>query len=119
MLNSTQKMENSTQEPSTEEEKPINITKDITQTPKKSLKLKFRPQLQLDLPSEGVFYDYHEEDPDEGSTYYPASLFYKLYKKREKLGEGTSGIVRRFEKRCNKQSSAVKITRTRDEEIFD
>lgn len=78
-----------------------------------------RPKLQLELPTERVFFSYKEPDPDEGSIFYPASLFYKLYCKKEKLGFGASSIVRRFEKRCNKKSAAVKITRTRDEEIFD
>lgn len=81
-------------------------------------KRKRRPNLSLDIPSDRIFFFFREEDKDKGSVYYPASLFYKLYQKKEKLGEGAAGLARRYEKRESGISYAVKITRTRDEEIF-
>ena len=107
-----------------EHNKMINSTRtsESTQTlptPKKRTRRPAKLSLNLEFPdNQGVFYFYKEQDEDEGSVYYPASLFYKLYKKREKLGEGAAGIVRRYEKRSTKASVAVKVTRTRDDEIF-
>lgn len=73
----------------------------------------------LDLPSDNVFYHVQDEDNDKGAIYYPASLFYKLYRRKEILGEGTLGVTRRYIKRTAQQSVAVKIVRAReDSEIF-
>lgn len=99
----------------------IKVTKEPPENFKEEKPLllqRVRPYLSLDLPTDKIFYFYNEEDIDKGSVYYPACLFYKLYKKKEKLGEGTAGIARRYEKRTCGESFAVKITRTRDEEIF-
>lgn len=74
--------------------------------------------LKLNLPTERIFYFYKEEDKDQGSIYYPASLFYKLYKRKERLGEGTASVVRRYVKKSSGERFSVKITRTRDDEIF-
>lgn len=67
---------------------------------------------------ENVFYHFEEEDTEKGSLYYPASLFYKLYKRKEKLGEGASAIVRKYVKIETGETFAVKIVRNRDQEIF-
>lgn len=50
-------------------------------TPKIQRKMKIRPLLSLNLPENKIFFRFEEEDNDKGSVYYPASLFYKLYKK--------------------------------------
>lgn len=67
------------------------------------------PTLQLDFLDDGKFYEFEEEDKDQGSVYYPAGLFRKLYKRKEKLGEGASAITRRYVKRNSLQDVAVKI----------
>jgi serine/threonine protein kinase len=83
-----------------------------------AFKSRFRPFLELDLPTENVFFHYEEEDKEKGSLYYPASLFYKLYNKKEKLGEGASAIVRKYLKIESGEFFAVKTIRNRDGEIF-
>lgn len=78
------------------------------------------PRLSLDLPTDGVFYKYSVEDQDMGAVYYPAQLFYKLYERRSKLGEGTFGSTYHFIKRCSREDYAVKIIRaTDDSEEFE
>lgn len=75
--------------------------------------------LTLDMPALGFFHEEEQEDIDMGSVYYPASLFYKLYAKKEKLGEGSSGITYKYIRRESKHPFAVKIIRAReDSEIF-
>ena len=44
--------------------------------------------------------------------------FWNLYEKKNKLGEGTSGLVRRCIHKATGKEYAVKIVRTRDEEII-
>jgi serine/threonine protein kinase len=58
------------------------------------------------------------EDGDEEGIEKLNEPFWHLYEKKNKLGEGTSAVVRRcIEKRTGK-TFAVKIVRTRDEEII-
>lgn len=64
---------------------------------------------------------YKLEDIDDGDEEGIENLtesFWHFYEKKNKLGEGTSAVVRRcIEKRTGK-AFAVKIVRTRDEEII-
>lgn len=92
----------------------INNKRIKSKSPSKRLGL----ELTLELPTDRIFYFYKDEDIDQGSVYYPASLFYKLYKRKERLGEGTAGIVRKYVKKSSREKFSVKLTRTRDDEIF-
>jgi serine/threonine protein kinase len=41
-----------------------------------------------------------------------------MFEKKQKLGEGTSGIVRKCIRKSDQKAFAVKIVRTRDDEII-
>ena len=46
-----------------------------------------------------------------------SGTFWQRYEKKQKLGEGTSAIVRKCVERSTGKAFAVKVVRTRDEEI--
>ena len=51
--------------------------------------------------------------------YYINNTFWEKFKRKKKLGEGTSAIVRQCVRRKDRKKFAVKIVRTRDEEITE
>lgn len=51
------------------------------------------------------------------SVHYVCGGFWKKFEKKNKLGEGTAGVVRRCVEASSQKEFAVKIVRTRDEEI--
>lgn len=51
------------------------------------------------------------------NVHYISGDFWKLFEKKQKLGEGTSAVVRKCVEVSTKKEYAVKIVRTRDEEI--
>ena len=55
---------------------------------------------------------------DHGGIEYINGTFWQKYEKKNKLGEGTSGLVRRCKEKSTGKEFAVKIVRTRDEEII-
>jgi len=61
--------------------------------------------------------DEEEEIVAAGVHYIQNESFWKLYAKKAKIGEGTTGSVYRCIRRKDKQLFAVKVVRTRDEEI--
>ena len=54
---------------------------------------------------------------DNPDVHYISGGFWKKFEKKQKLGEGTSGTVRRCVEASTGKEFEVKIVRTRDEEI--
>lgn len=63
------------------------------------------------------------KDPGQDQEQYPgikyiSGTFWQIFEKKKKLGEGTSGIVRKCIRKEDGKVFAVKIVRTRDDEIL-
>lgn len=68
-----------------------------------------------------IFRFFEDKEPEEES--YPGinyinGTFWEKFTKKRKLGEGTSGIVRKCIRKEDGKEFAVKIVRTRDDEII-
>ena len=74
----------------------INDSFEVSDNHSKVLAKRRVKPLKLNLPKDNIFFSYKEEDSDMGSVYYPAPLFYKLYRRKEKLGEGSSALTKQL-----------------------
>jgi serine/threonine protein kinase len=86
---------------------------------KNALRLEFQEKFLGNREDGQVFYRVETEDPDEGILYQKISgTFRKMYEKKDRLGEGTVGMVYKYTKRATGVDYAVKIMKTRDEEMI-
>ncbi len=72
--------------------------------------------LCLDIEADG-FMSIRDQCANLPSVHYICGGFWKMFEKKNKLGEGTTGVVRRCVEVSSQKEFAVKIVRTRDEEI--
>jgi hypothetical protein len=73
-------------------------------------------KLSLDIEEKG-FMSIRDQCANLPSVHYICGGFWKMFEKKNKLGEGTAGVVRRCVEVSSQKEFAVKIVRTRDEEI--
>lgn len=65
------------------------------------------------------FFESEEEQEEKyPGIFYLNGTFWEKFDKKKKLGEGTSGVVRRCVRKEDGKEFAVKIVRTRDDEII-
>ena len=85
---------------------------------KNALRMDFQNKFMNNWDDGQVFLYFENKDPDEGILYKKISgTFKKLFEKKERLGEGTVGMVNRYVKKETGESFAVKTMKTRDEEL--
>lgn len=75
------------------------------------------PQADQSTNSFGGFIYAESERVECEGVHYIDGNFWELFQKKKRLGEGTSGLVRRCIRKSDGKEFAVKIVRTRDEEI--
>ncbi len=73
----------------------------------------------LDSKNQPIFYlnDLEQGRESIPGVYYINGTFWDKFSKKQKLGEGTSGVVRKCKRRADRKNFAVKIIKTRDDEI--